>query len=99
MNDSHSRTVNVQATFDNYVEAEIASALLCDGSLRPDEPEAVGLRRWLVQVRGISPTLALRAEVVLRSAGASETWIVGDNSQVEPALQALPVDDVRPQAC
>jgi hypothetical protein len=96
MRNSHSQAVTVQATFDNYTEAEIACALLSDGSLRPEEPEAVGLRCWLVQVRGIAPNLARRAQVVLRSSGASETQIVHKDQQIEPEFQALPGDSVGP---
>ena len=68
--------VTVQATFQDFVDAEIACALLSDASLQAGEPEAVGLKRWLVQVGGITPALARRAEAVLRSARASETRIV-----------------------
>jgi hypothetical protein len=47
--------VTVLATFDDLIAAEVACALLSDGSLRPEEPEAIGLRHWLVQVCGLTP--------------------------------------------
>jgi hypothetical protein len=71
--------VTVQATFDDFIAAEIAYALLSEGLLRPEEPEAVSLRRWLVQIRGLTPALAIKAEAVLRSARPSETRIVGQD--------------------
>jgi hypothetical protein len=82
--------VTVQATFDDFIAAEIACALLFDASLRPEEPEAVGLRGWLVQVRGLTPTLAHRAKVVLQSAQASETLIVGEDAERQHCANLLP---------
>jgi len=79
--------VTVQAIFNDCIAAEIACALLSDGSLRPEEPEAIGLRRWLVEVRGLTPTLARRAEVVLQRACASETRIVGEDAEREHRYQ------------
>jgi hypothetical protein len=81
--------VTVQATFDDFIAAEIACALLFEGSLRPEEPEAVGLRRWLVQVRGLTPALAHRAEVVLRSARARETQVVSEDADREHCADRL----------
>jgi len=76
MNHGKSSIVTVQATFDTCVDAEIGCALLSEGSLQSDEPEAIGLRRWLVQVRDVTPALARRAQAVLRSAHANETRII-----------------------
>jgi hypothetical protein len=86
--------VTVEAIFDDCVAAEIACALLCEGSLRPEEPEPIGLRRWLVQVLDLTPTLARRAQVVLQRARASETRIVGEDADLDtgfltPAALAL----------
>jgi len=86
--------VTVLATFDDFIAAEIACALLSEGSLRPEEPEAIGLRSWLVQVRGLTPTLAHRAEVVLQSARPSETRIVGGAAEREHRVN---IHAIRPQ--
>lgn len=75
--------VTVRATFDDSIAAEIACALLSDGSLRPEEPEPAGLRTWVVELRGLTPTLARRAEVVLRSARANQMRIVPEDARIE----------------
>ena len=75
--------VTVEAIFDDSIAADIACALLSEGSLRPEESKQVGLRRWLVEIRGLTPTLAHRAEVVLQHARASETRIVGEDAGPE----------------
>ena len=79
------RTTTVRATFENCFEAEIACALLSDASLQPEEPEAEGLRTWVVRVPGLSPTLARRAEAILRSACACDTRIVRNERRIEPS--------------
>lgn len=75
MSQHESSTVTVEATFHDGVVAEIASALLSDASLPADEPQAVG-RKWLVRVSGLTPTIAGRAEAILRTAGAIHVQMV-----------------------
>ena len=78
-------TTTVRATFENCFEAEIACALLSDASLQPEEPEAEGLRTWVVRVPGLTPTLARRAEAILRSACACDMRIVRNERPIEPS--------------
>ena len=71
--------VTVLATFDDRVSAEIACALLSEASINSGEPEPAEDGTWLVNVRGVHPDLAGRAEV--RSARARETTIASDEEQ------------------
>jgi len=66
----------VVASFDDRIAAEIACALLADASIHPDEPEADTNGSWSVELRGVTPDLSARAEVILRSARARDTRIV-----------------------
>jgi hypothetical protein len=75
MSHHESSTVTVEATFHDHVAAEIASALLTDASLLADEPHAIGIK-WRVQVSGLTPTMARRAEAILRTAGAIHVQMV-----------------------
>jgi hypothetical protein len=71
----------VLAIFGDRIAAEIACALLADASIRSDEPEAAADGTWSIELRGVSPDLSARAEVILRSARARETRIVADERQ------------------
>ena len=73
--------VMVVATFDDWVSAEIACALLSEASIHSGEPERAEDGTFLVSVRGVHPDLAGRAVVVLRSARARKTIIASDEQQ------------------
>ncbi len=73
--------VTMLATFDDRISAEIACALLSEGSIHPDEPEAADNGTWLVCVRRVDPDLAGRARVILNSAGARGTTIAGSDQR------------------
>ena len=68
----------VRASFEDRNAAEIACALLADASLCPNEPEAATKGTWSVELRGAALDLSLRAEVILRCAGARSTSVVLD---------------------
>jgi len=86
------QTLAVQATFKDCIAAEIACAILSEASLDADEPEATGLRSWLVRVRGLTPSLARRAEAVLRRAGATDAKVISNEAlgDLRADVQGLP---------
>ena len=73
--------VTVLATFNDWVSAEIACALLSEASIHSGSPSPRRTAPGLVSVRGVHPDLAGRAEVILRSARAREITIASDEQQ------------------